>query len=144
MPRKTKTQNLPATSPGQPYGVAGEQVAAMNTIPLPTGDTNNFMDQPVTPDQVTDSLAPVGSSMNEGSNFANILQEAVSSPTPGPGAFSAPTERPSETLDSALMQPAPKPMESNPTVQTLMTMARNMGNDPALMEIANMMQARGY
>ena len=33
---------------------------------------------------------------------------------------------------------------TNPTIATLELMARNMGNDPALLEMANKMRLRGY
>lgn len=49
MPRKGKGQ-APAVAPGQPYGMAGEQRAAMQAIPLP--------DAAVAQVPVADSVAP--------------------------------------------------------------------------------------
>lgn len=139
MPRKSKPQATTVVSPGQPYGIAGEQQAAMATIPLPNNDL------PITTvNASTPSPNPEMASMQPGpsSNFADVLNAAVASPTPGQGAFSAPTTRPNQSMMENV-QPAPSVSPSNPTIQLLETMASNMGNDPAILETINRLKMRG-
>lgn len=144
MPRKTKTPKVSATAPGQPYGVAGEQKAAMDVVPIANTTNENFLDQPINPQQATADLNPVGSNPEPSSGLDSILQAAIQSPTPELGAFSAPSERPEETFQNMQPMGTPSKPPTNPTIEALEMMARNMGNDPALLEMANMMRMRGY
>lgn len=144
MPRKSKTPRVPATSPGQPYGIAGEQIAAMETIPLP--DANEAAAGAAVP-TVADKqelLNPAGPSPEPNPDFTNLLQAAVDSPVPGTGAFTAPSDRPDETFQNMPSMQPQSGTQNNPTIQALELMARNLGNDPSLLEMVNQMKIRGY
>lgn len=139
MPRKSKPQSTTVVSPGQPYGIAGDQQAAMATIPLPNNDL------PVSTINASIPSADIQMpSMQPGSNsnFADVLNAAVSSPVPGQGAFSAPTTRPNQSM-TEVVNSAPAVPASNPTIQLLETMASNMGNDPAILETINRLKMQG-
>lgn len=144
MPRKTKTPNIAATAPGQPYGVAGEQKAAMNIVPMADGNNEYNPDTPLTSSESNQMLSPNSSPIGQPTGLPSALEAALQTQPPGEGAFSAPSNNPDQTFENTPMAPPPLERPTNPTVATLEMMARNMGNDPALMEMANKMRIRGY
>lgn len=144
MPRKTKTPQIPATSPGQPYGVAGEQKAAMNIVPMANSNAEYNPDMPVTSSEAQQMLSPSGPATPQSTGFSSALEAALQTQPPGEGAFSAPSNNPDQTFENTPIAPAPMEKPTNPTIATLEMMARNMGNDPALLEMANQMRLRGY
>lgn len=144
MPRKTKTPKIAATSPGQPYGVAGEQKAAMNIVPMANGNPKFNLDMPVSSTQSQEMLNPVGPPPETPMGLDSALQAALETQPPGEGAFSAPSNNPDQTFENTPIVPPPMERPTNPTIETIEMMARNMGNDPALMEMANQMRIRGY
>ena len=144
MPRKTKTPSVPATSPGQPYGVAGEQKAAMDSIPLANNTPEFNTDAPLSSSEATQSLNPAPTATEVPSNISSTLQAALETQPPSEGAFSAPSNNPEQTFQNTSIVPPPAQQPTNPTIATLEMMAKNMGNDPALLEMANQMRIRGY
>ena len=144
MPRKTKTPKVPATSPGQPYGVAGEQKAAMNIIPVANGGPEYNPETPATLPETQEMLGVNGPPPEEYGGFASTLEAALQTQPPGEGAFSAPSNFPDQSFNNTPIAPTPMERPTNPTIATLELMARNMGNDPALLEMANKMRLRGY
>lgn len=136
MPRKSKSQPIASVAPGQPYGIAGDQQAAMKTVPLPNNQTipeplNASSPNPVAPPTATPNSPSV--------SLEDILGAAQASPTPGSGAFSAPTMMPNQGLLDQVTPPPTAP-RTNPTIELLKTMAANAGNDPAILEIVNQLQ----
>jgi hypothetical protein len=160
MPRKAKTPSVstPVTSPGQGYGVAGEQKAAMAAVPLPGGAPDvgapgtgaptgaspaaptppaSRGGAPVPPPAAGPEPAPGG-----GNPLAQAIVAAISSPAPAEGGFDRPTERPTEDLFTP-----PAPMRSGrvtPTARVLSMLAESNGNDPALRALADDAARRGY
>lgn len=144
MPRKTKTPKVAVTSPGQPYGVAGEQKAAMDIVPMAGGNGEYNPDMPVSSTESAQMLNPSGDTAGMSSGIGSVLEAALQTQPPGEGAFSAPSNNPEQTFQNTPIPAAPDVRPTNPTIDTLEMMARNMGNDPALMEMANQMRLRGY
>jgi len=138
MPRKSKSQATTVTAPGQPYGIAGDQQAAMATIPLP----NNNLPISSTPSPNANPNVNTPNEVPSPSGFADVLSAAIASPTPGQGAFSAPTERPNQDLLENVAPPQTI-QRTNPTIELLKVMAENMGNDPAILETINRLQMQG-
>lgn len=147
MPRKSKTQNTAVTAPGQPYGIAGDQQAAMKTIPLPNteiqGSNTAQVSPPINPSvfQQVNSGLPEQQSNNDSSGFQAAIEAATNSPEPAQNAFSDPTARPSESL---LTMPTKNIPPRTPTADILRMMAQSNGNDPALMDMAAKAAQRGY
>lgn len=138
MPRKSKPQATTVTAPGQPYGIASDQQAAMATIPLPNNNLP-ISTSPSAPSQnPLEAMVPSGTN----NNFADVLNAAVAAPVPSQGAFSAPTVRPNQDLMENVL-PAPSQPTTNPTIELLQTMAANMGNDPAILETINRLKMQG-
>ena len=131
MPRKSKTQNTNVISPGQPYGIAGEQQAAMKSVPLPQtrieGNTSPSTDPMSSQEGTMDSVASPDA-------MQQLLSNAQSTPAPSLNAFSAPTERPEENL----MTMPEKPISGIPnrTAEILRMVARFQNNDPLLLQKA--------
>ena len=144
MPRKTKTPKVAATSPGQAYGVAGEQKAAMDIVPMAGANTEYNPDMPVSNAESAQMLNPSGDTSGMSSGLDSVLQAALETQPPGEGAFTAPSNNPEQTFQNTPIPEAPAVRPTNPTIDTLEMMARNMGNDPGLMEMANQMRLRGY
>lgn len=131
MPRKSKTQSTVVTSPGQPYGVSGEQKASMQTIPLPEtriepnlqSPANNLTSQETNTDNVS-VLSPA----------EQLMQNAQSMPAPDLNAFSAPTERPEENIMTMPSEPIKN--VPNKTAEILRMVARFQNNNPTLLQKA--------
>jgi len=136
MPRKSKSQPLANVAPGQPYGIAGDQQAAMKTIPIPNSQIIPEPLRSTSPESATSATPPPATT---GMSLQNILQAAQEAPMPGAGAFSAPTALPNQGLLDQV-QPPPNTPVTNPTIELLKTMAANAGNDPAILEIVNQLQ----
>ena len=138
MPRKSKTQSTAVTAPGQPYGIAGEQQAAMQTIPLPETrvEPNTQPSTGSVVDQSSMESAAVPSPMEQ------LLDSARSAPAPTLNAFSAPTERPQEDL----MTMPQKPISAvpNKTAEILRMVARFQNNNPTLLQKAADAERLGY
>ena len=146
MPRKSKSQPVAVTAPGQPYGIAGDQQAAMKSIPLPNTEIQGQNIAQTSPslnpemiNQVNQSPNPVASEAP--SDFQSAIMAAMNSPEPTQNAFSDPTARPSESLLTMPMQPNVK---KTPTSDILRMMAEANGNDPALMDMAASAALKGY
>jgi len=130
MPRKSKQQAPSVTSPGQPYGIAGEQQAAMKTIPLPDSQIMGEMDAPID----GDAVASMPGSETEPDSMQMAVQEALMSPSPDAAAFSAPTSRPNESI----FTPAPMQSMARPSDvgNILRALAEDAGGDPVLSQLA--------
>jgi hypothetical protein len=140
MPRKSKNQSTTVVSPGQPYGIAGEQQAAMQSVPLPETRV-----QPNTQNPATTTMGQEQSSLDSAAvpdPMQQLLQNAQSTPAPTLNSFSAPTERPDENLMTMPSQPivgAP-----NKTAEILRMVARFQNNDPMLLAKAADAERLGY
>lgn len=155
MPRKAKpsTPPVPVTSPGQPYGVAGEQRAAMQAVPLPDvaaspppagGGASAPMASPPPPGPAG---APPPAVANDvptagGDPLGEAVMAALASPMPVQGGLTRPTERPDEDLLTP--PPVMRPARVTPTARVLQMLAESNGNDPALQAIAADAAMKGY
>lgn len=139
MPRKSKTQSTTVTSPGQPYGVSGEQQASMQTIPLPETrvqpESQPAMSPMMNEQGLSDDVA-VPSPMQQ------LLENAQSMPAPDLNAFSAPTQRPDENIMTMPQQPIAN--VPNKTAEILRMVARFQNNDPMLLQKAADAERLGY
>jgi hypothetical protein len=152
MPRKSKPQSANLVGQDQPYGMAGEQQAAMKTVPLPNNTTPMPTAQGTQPavgappsdgnptPLTTPGVAPATAPSNP---MGNALIAALSTPPPGPGAFSQPTTRPAEPV-TTMPQPGQPVPNNTPTADILRKMALAAGNDPAILAMANNAAAKGY
>jgi hypothetical protein len=133
MPRKSKQQSTVATSPGQPYGIAGEQQAAMNIVPLPDTQIMPEMQNGAMPSTSSPLGAAPDSDLESNVNpLAGIIDAARNSPAPAAPAFSAPTERPEESI---MARPPLPPTVPNNTANIIRMIAQANG-DSSLNEIA--------
>jgi hypothetical protein len=140
MPRKSKNQSTAVVSPGQPYGIAGEQQAAMQTIPLPETRV-----KPNTQNLNSGSMGQEPSDLNSvsGANSVEqLFQNAQSMPAPDLNSFSAPSERPNEDLMTMPNQPVAG--IPNQTAEILRMIARYQNNDPMLLAKAADAERLGY
>lgn len=141
MPRKSKQQSTTVTAPGQPYGIAGEQQAAMNIVPLPDTQIDPQMQNIPTPSTSSPLGASPDSNLEEDVNpLANIIDAARNSPAPAGAAFSAPTERPEE---SVLARPPLPPAVPNNAANIIRMIAQANG-DSSLNEIATNVERLRY
>ena len=132
MPRKSKQQPTSVTAPGQPYGIASEQQAAMQMVPLPDTQVTGSMDAPVAPDM--GGSAPMGAPESTPDSMQMAIQEALMSPSPDAAAFSAATSRPNESIFTpASMPTAPRPSDVGNILRAL---AEDAGGDPVLSQLA--------
>ena len=132
MPRKSKQQPTSVTAPGQPYGIAGEQQAAMNMVPLPDTQVTGSMDAPVGP--APDGGAPMPAMESAPNSMESAIQAALISPSPDAAAFSAATSRPNESIFTpASMPTAPRPSDVGNILRAL---AEDAGGDPVLSQLA--------
>ncbi len=133
MPRKNKTQPSSTTAPGQPYGIAGDQQAAMKMVPLPDTQINGSMSDPTGPSGVDPSM-PSGDSGGPMNSMESAIQAALVSPSPQAPAFSSPTTRPNESIfTSAAMPSAPRPSDVGNIFRAL---AEDSGGDPVFLQLA--------
>jgi hypothetical protein len=140
MPRKSKNQSTAVVSPGQPYGIAGEQQAAMQSIPLPETRV-----QPTTQDPSNTTMGQeqlFSDSVAVPDPLQELLQSAQATPAPSLNSFSAPTERPDENLMT--MPSAPVSGVPNKTAEILRMVARFQNNDPMLLAKAADAERLGY
>ena len=139
MPRKSKQQATSVTAPGQPYGIAGEQKAAMQSVPLPETRVQPDMQSPN--NATMDQGQPLDSAAVP-DPLQQLLQDAQSMPAPNLNSFSVPTERPDENLMTMPDQPiAGVP---NKTAEILRMVARFQNNDPLLLAKAADAERLGY
>jgi hypothetical protein len=132
MPRKSKQQPTSVTAPGQPYGIASEQQAAMQMVPLPDTQVTGSMDAPVASDM--GGSAPMGAPESAPDSMQTAIQEALMSPSPDAAAFSSPTSRPNESIFTpASMPTAPRPSDVGNILRAL---AEDAGGDPVLSQLA--------
>jgi hypothetical protein len=132
MPRKSKQQPTSVTAPGQPYGIASEQQAAMQMIPLPDTQVTGTVDAPVTPDMT--ASAPLEAPTTSPNSMETAIQEALISPSPDAAAFSALTSRANESIFTpASMPSAPRPSDVGNILRAL---AEDAGGDPVLSQLA--------
>ena len=132
MPRKSKQQPTSVTAPGQPYGIAGEQQAAMNMVPLPDTQVTGSMDAPV--GAAPDGAAPMPAMESAPNSMESAIQAALISPSPDAAAFSAATSRPNESIVTpASMPTAPRPSDVGNILRALAEVA---GGDPVLSQLA--------
>jgi len=129
MPRKSKQQAPSVTSPGQPYGIAGEQQAAMKTIPLPDSQIMGEMDAPID----GDAVASMPGSETEPNSMQAAIQAALMSPSPDQAAFSAPTNRPNESIFTPTAMSAARPTDLGNIFRAL---AEDSGGDPVFLQLA--------
>lgn len=134
MPRRAKTPRLPATSPGQPYGVAGEQRAAMDVIPLPEDNPPPTLPPPPA-DAAPGGPPPAAPLTDLGAAVQGAMQ--MEAPT---GDLYGPTQYP----DQQLGQPYAAPVRrSTPTADVLRMVAESMGGDPLILQMADDAIVRG-
>lgn len=132
MPRKNKQQPTSVTAPGQPYGIAGEQQAAMKMVPLPDTQVNPSMSDPVAPSPMDAGAAPAPAAPQN--PMEEAIKAALISPSPDAPAFSAPTTRPDESIFTpASMPSAPRPSDVGNILRAL---AEDVGGDPVLSQLA--------
>jgi hypothetical protein len=131
MPRKSKQQPTSVTSPGQPYGIAGEQQAAMNMVPLPDTQVAGSMDAPISSDM--GGSAPMGASESAPNSMQMAIQEALMSPSPDAAAFSAPTTRPNESIFTPAAPSIARPSDLGNIFRAL---AEDSGGDPVFLQLA--------
>lgn len=132
MPRKSKQQPTSVTAPGQPYGIAGEQQAAMNMVPLPDTQVTGSMDAPV--GVAPDAGAPMPAVESAPNSMESAIQAALISPSPDAAAFTAATSRPNESIFTpASMPSAPRPSDVGNILRAL---AEDAGGDPVLSQLA--------
>ncbi|NBW35723.1 MAG: hypothetical protein EBR30_12035 [Cytophagia bacterium] len=130
MPRKSKNQPVSVTAPGQPYGVAGDQKAAMQMIPLPESQVQPSMTAPIT---VPSESVPAPATEPQMNSMQQAIQAALTSPSPDAPAFSTPTARPNESI----FTPAPAVMNRpNEVANIFRALADDAGGDPYLLELA--------
>lgn len=157
MPRKAKSQGATKTAPGQAYGMAGEQVAAMEQIPLPqtsiTGDAGAAMGGTGTapnPAPQTEGVPPTSAPLPaigaapEINVLEKALADAAAMPQPAINSFSAPVGP--EELQNLPATPVTRQMSrmTSPVVDLLQSMALAHGNDARLEELANNAARLGY
>lgn len=131
MPRKNKSQPVSVTAPGQPYGIAGEQRAAMDMIPLPDTQVTGSMTEPV-----GKAVAPAAdiTEIKPENSMEQAIQAALTSPSPDAPAFSAATQRPDEPIFMpASMPTAPRASDVGNILRAL---SEDVGGDPVLMQLA--------
>jgi hypothetical protein len=153
MPRKSKTQPITTTAPGQPYGVASEQQAAMKTIPLPNSaivanpvmpSSQNVASPPMPMPQDTpqSSINAVGLPTNTAPlSPESTLTAALNTTPPMGAAFSDPSTYPKNENS---MMPVASPTPKSPIANILNMVAEANGNDPALIAIAANAARKGY
>ena len=129
MLRKSKQQAPSVTSPGQPYGIAGEQQAAMKTIPLPDSQIMGEMDTPIS----GDAGASMPGSETEPNSMQAAIQAALMSPSPDQAAFSAPTNRPNESIFTPSPMSTARPTDLGNIFRAL---AEDSGGDPVFLQLA--------
>ena len=140
MPRKSKTQTTAVVAPGQPYGIAGDQQAAMKTIPLPNTTISGDMSAPtgaipIPPNELSPTPSEIPSAPQD------ALMAALNTPPPTSEAFTMPTNRPQEPLMTPV--PASEPKRSR-AAEILHMLADASGGDPALIQIANDAATKGF
>lgn len=149
MPRKSKTQSTTRTSPGQPYGMAGEQVAAMEQIPIPlTNQPPAVNAAPASAGAMPAGMAPSGppeaAQQAEIGQLEQALMDATATPAPTMPAFSAPVTDDERAALAATKSPMQSARQVSPVVQLLQDLAMaNMG-DEYLEEIAATAARIGY
>ena len=161
MPRKAKSQSATKTAPGQPYGVAGEQVAAMQQLPLPDRrvSADNKVQLPATPlpsssspsaslpiDQQGPTVDVAGISDTAQSNsLQQALNDAAAMPAPTSPAFSTPpTADETNRLSTNNAMPMAAVRQNSPVVQMLQQMVLANPGDEKLEEIAARAARLGY
>jgi hypothetical protein len=146
MPRKSKTQPIATTAPGQPYGVASEQQAAMKTIPLPNtvvqanpvAPAGNNVPSPPVPTATQSIPTPVNTQQ---SNSQVALNAALNTTPPAGAAFSDPPRYPQQNNP---IMPTPLSAPKSAVANILNMIAESHGNDPALIAIAANAARKGY
>lgn len=153
MPRKAKPQPI-QTPAGQAYGVAGEQKAAMQAIPLPDAamaTASGGMGQAPVPPQASAGPAPAQAAPAPVDPMEAAVQAALAM-TPPSGSISDPTRRPDEPLTQGLPSgPGAGPEVLNlpisrrptPTADAFDSLARNNPNSPVLAQLAAEARLRG-
>ena len=132
MPRKSKQQPTSVTAPGQPYGIAGEQQAAMKMVPLPDTQVMGSMDAAV--GAAPDTGAPVPPMQESANPMEAAIQGALISPTPDAPSFSAPTTRPNESIFTPAAMPSIPRLSDVGNI--LRALAEDAGGDPVLSQLA--------
>jgi hypothetical protein len=153
MPRKSKTQPIATTAPGQPYGIASDQQAAMKTLPLPNSVIKASLSDPTSTNVPTppiplpqDGMFGSPITMGQGMESAqpdqkSMLEAALNTAPPLGNAFSdAPRFAGDQTLMPSMAPAAPKSAIAN----ILNMIAESHGNDPALIAIAANAARKGY
>lgn len=129
MPRKSKQQPTSVTAPGQPYGIASEQQAAMKMVPLPDTQVTGSMDAPIG----GNPNASMPGTETKPDSMQAAIQAALISPSPDQKAFSTPTNRPNEPI----FTPAPpSPMRPSDVGNIFRALAEDSGGDPVFLQLA--------
>lgn len=139
MPRKSKSQATTVTAPGQPYGVAGEQQAAMKLLPLPDTQVQPDMSAPTAAPSSVPGMANTADAPQPNAMEAAI-QAALTSPSPDAPAFSAPTTRPEESIFTTVQQPITRKSD---VANILRALSDDVGGDPVLMQLAAQAEQQG-
>lgn len=160
MPRTAKRTKIPPVETGQPYGVASDQQAALEVMPLADG-TAEMVEPgggppppgpgpaapspgggpPVGAPPSTDGGAPLPSPGGE-DPLAGALMAAIMGPSPAEGGLTAPTAMPEQDL---LTMPIQRQAgRVTPTARVLSMLAEQNGNDPGLRAIADDAAMKGY
>lgn len=132
MPRKNKQQPTSVTAPGQPYGIAGEQQAAMQMIPLPETQVDASMTDNVaaSPLEPFNGIPPA----TEPNAMEQAIQAALITPSSDSPAFSAPSVRPNESIFTPASMPSTP--RSSDVGNILRALAEDVGGDPVLSQLA--------
>lgn len=144
MPRKAKTQPTTTTAPGQPYGMASQQVAAMEQIPLPDTSVTPQTPQPTASAQTPPSEAPMGAPTAPPDPLAQALMDAQAMPAPTAPAFSTPPT-PDELSSLQTFQPNIVDQRAmSPVAKLMQEMAIAYAGDERLEEMVRNSNRMGY
>ncbi len=154
MPRNAKRNPaapsaMPATSPGQSYGVGGDQKAALAQLPMAEGEqlgTQVPIDEAQAPSAVT-AAQPAAAALSPDDAALAMA------PPPEGGALEADTAFPDEPFSAGMSigdGPGPEvvPLLSNqsgrvgPVAATLAAIAAATGGDPRIQQLADRAAAR--
>ena len=140
MPRKKKP-TVPVTSPGQPYGVASDQAAAMDMVPMAQGSSMAGGPAPgpaqVPPPGPVPPGAPAPTAMPTDPMAAVLGAAQGMEPPPEEGMF-GPSERPDEDVMTMPAAAAPAPSG----LDTVFAILAEAYDDDYYHELAAMARAR--
>lgn len=160
---KDSTKQIPQTMAGQAYGVAGEQQAALQAVPIPSpGGTTGGV--PAAAGPPPPAPTPGGGPGGPPPDPNAMADQAFGLPAGATGAASgmampgvsltAPTSRPDEPVTAglplgpgagpealSLLNPATRP--PTPVSRVLSTLAAAAGNNPYLSQMAQEARTRG-